>query len=266
MINYIKNILKQKKLLIAYYSIGTFLYTLLLILTFPGVKNSAKAYTQIVNSFPKALLHALGVSSGKFNFLNYLSGKYITIILPLILIFFIVSFVNSQIVGEIEDKTIGLILSLPISRFKIFISKYISGLIAILIFIIFAILLIIPVALIENFKYSQMDIYLISVLTFVFGLSILSFSFFISSIFSNRGKSTMVISSVVFIMYVFNVVYSLSSSLKVLKYFSIFYYYNINSIIQNGSMKILYIIVFLSVFVIFLVLGIFYFLKRDIEI
>ncbi len=266
MINYIKNILKQKTLLITYYSIGTFLYALLLILTFPGVKNSSKAYTQIVNSFPKALLHALGVSSGKFNFLNYLSGKYLTIILPLILIFFIVSFVNSQIVGQIEDKTIGLILSLPISRFKIFLSKYISGLIAILIFIIFAVILIIPIASIENFKYSQIDIYLISVLTFVFGLSILSFSFFISSIFANRGKSTMVISAVVFIMYVFNVVYSLSSSLKVLKYFSIFYYYNINSIIQNGNIKTSSVIVFISMFVIFILPGIFIFLKRDIEL
>ncbi len=266
MINYIKNILKQKRLFILYYSVGTFLYVLLLVLTFPTIQSNSKAYTQIVNSLPKTFLRAFGVSQNNLTLLNYLSGKYTVIMLPLIMIFLIVSFSNSEVAGQIENKTIGLVLSLPISRFKIFISKYISGLIGILVFIIFGVILIIPLASIENFKYSVLDIYLISILTFIFGLSILSFSFFISSFFSNKGKSTMLISSVIFIMYVFNVVYSLSSNLKLLKYFSIFYYYNINNIIQNNSIKISSIIVFSLIFIVFLLFGLFIFLKRDIEL
>ncbi|MCL4392707.1 ABC transporter permease subunit [Patescibacteria group bacterium] len=240
---------------------------LLLITTFPSFLSQSKSYSKILTSIPKVMLKAFGISAqNKFTLLTYLGGKYIDLLLPLILIFFIVSFVNSQIVGQIEDKTIGLVLSLPISRLKIFISKYISGIIALIIFIIFAVISIIPLASIENFKYSTIDIYLISILTFIFGISILSFSFFISSLFSSRGKSTMVISSTIFVMYVFNVVYSLSSSLKSLKYFSIFYYYNINYIFQNNNIDISYIIVFSFVFVIFFLLGLFVFRKRDIDI
>ncbi|MHB8443501.1 MAG: ABC transporter permease subunit [Patescibacteria group bacterium] len=259
--------MKQKRLFIMYYSLGTFLYTLLLVTTFPSVLNQSKSYNKILTSLPKVMLKAFGISAqNKLTLLTYLGGKYIDLFLPIILIFFIVSFCNSQIVGPIEDKTIGLVLSMPISRFKIFISKYISGIIALIIFIIFAVILIIPLASIENFKYSTLDIYLISILTFIFGISILSFSFFISSLFSSRGKSTMIIASTIFVMYVFNVVYSLSSSLKLLKYFSIFYYYNINYIFQNSNIKISSFIVFISVFIVFLLLGIFVFLKRDIEI
>ena len=267
MINYIKNILKHRRLSILYYSIGTFLYMLLLVIIFPTLKIQSKAYNKILTSLPKTMLTAFGISSQtKLTFLNYLSGKYTGILLPLILIFFIVSFSNSQIAGQIEDKTIGLVLSLPISRLKIFISKYISGVIAIIIFIIFTVIFIIPLASMENFKDSSMDVYLMSILTFLFGLSILSISFFISSIFSNKGKSTMILSSVIFIMYILNVVSVIASNLKVLKYFSFFYYYNINNIIQNNSIKISSLVVFSLTFVVFLLLGLFVFLKRDIEI
>ncbi len=267
MMSFIQNILKEKKMLIIYYSIGTFLYLLLLAVTFPALQSQSKAYNQLLASLPKVMLKAFGIASnGQLTFLNYLSGKYTGLILPLIIIFFIVSFSNSQLVGQIEDSTIGLILSLPISRIKIYVSKYISGIISIIIFIFFSIFLIIPLATIENLKYSILDIYLLIILTLFFSLSILSLSFFISSIFSTKSASNTLLSFIISIMYVFNIAPSLSSNLENLKYFSLFYYYNVNNILQYNNIKSLSIIIFSLIFIIFFLLGLFIFNRRDIQI
>ena len=267
MINYLEKILEKRKETIFLYSLSLFLLIILYVSIYPSLSKESHVYIKLIKSLPPVLLNSFGISN-LFNFtlLNFLSTEYLSLFLLVILLFFTISYASSQISAEIENKTIGIILSLPISRIKIYLSKYLVGVIGIIIVTIFSVLTIIPVAFIANIKVSSQDVYLISIVVLLFSLSSLSIGFFVSSLFSHKGTSDMVSAVLFILMYVINIISSVNVHLKSIRYISIFYYYNISDILKYNYINNLSIKVFLAVFIFFSILGMFIFYKRDIEL
>ena len=267
MVNYIEKIIEKRKTSIFWYSISLLLLIILYVSLYPSLSKSSGVYIKLIKSMPSAFKSAFGFSNLlNFTLLNFLSTEYLSLLFLVILIFFTISFASSQISGEIENKTIGVILSLPLSRIKIYLSKYIVGVIGIIILSIFGVISIVPVAVIMNIKVSSESVYLISLIAFLFSLATLSIGFCISSIFSKKGLSNTISVIIFLIMYIANIRSSVDIHLKFLRYISFFYYYNVNNIITHNHISYLSVSVFLDVFIFFSLLGMFIFYKRDIEL
>ena len=196
---------------------------------------------------------------------SYLATEMFSFIFPIILVALVVGIGSAAIAGEVERGTIEFLLSQPISRTKLFFSRYLAGASMLAGFTAILIFSIIPLSKLYYTDISFSNVARFWLVGFLFGLAILSLSFLASSIFSDSGKPNFVVTSIIVVMYVLNILASLKPSLDKLKYFSFFHYYDPPSTLGNGALLAPSMLwVFLGVSVVSTILAVWWFNRRDI--
>ncbi|MCX6809992.1 MAG: ABC transporter permease subunit [Candidatus Berkelbacteria bacterium] len=267
MIAIIKRALRDRFIPFISYSIGGIVLVWMYIALLPSVQQSQVQLQDVMKAMPEGLMKALGVSGVNLASLEaLLAMKQYNMIWPLLMIFFIVSFAGGMIAGEVENRTIEIVLSSAKSRAKIFFSKYLSGIIYLILFVVATTLCAIPMAKLYGYEYAAPNYYTLMYLSLCFGLAVYGLSILFSSLFSSRGK-VYGISGILFVaMYVLFILVSLKDSLKNLQYISFFYYYNINDALIHNKIDGLSVFVFLSIGLIASLLALIIFLDRDFAV
>ncbi len=234
---------------------------------FPSFSKTGEQMLDYMKSFPEGLMKAFGMTDLASMFLNienFLATEQFSIIWPLMLIFLVSAFAGASLSGEIEKGTIEYLLAKPISRLKLFFSRYFAGAAALMIFCIFSILTIAPLSKIYNVATVFKNHLIFGILALLFGMCIFSLTAFFSAIFSERSKTYMFSGGILICMYVFNILASLKDNLDFLKYFSFFHYYNVNQALTQGRIETLSWLVFLLSSALCAILAAYFFKKRDI--
>lgn len=233
---------------------------------FPTIQDQADKFNELFSSYPEALLKAFGIENTDVfgSYLNFLGVEHFSLIWPIIVIILMITYASSAISGEIEDGTIEILLSQPISRTKVFLAKYLAGLIILILFVALTNLAIIPIAGAYDIEISNKSILMVSVIGALFGAAIYSLTFLLSSIFSVRSQPTFITTGLILAMYVVNILASLKESAEDLKYVSYFYYYDYQKALIDSQIEPLYLWVFIGSIIIFTVAGWLCFLRRDI--
>ena len=262
----IKTVRKNLLTLIIYTTICT-AFVWMYVALFPSIFKERDKLAEAFEAYPEGLLQAFNIEIETFtsSLEGFMAAEYFSIIWPIILLILILSFASSAIAGEIEKGTIEILLSQPISRVKIFLAKYLSGLIIIGAFIVLSTFSVIPFALLHNVEYQIQNYVTISILGFLFAFSIFGLCIMISSLSSSRGKPLAITGGVLIIMYALNLFSALQESLNNLKYASFFHYFDFNDALVNNQIDILNISVFLVVGVVTAAIGLVVFFKRDIS-
>ena len=256
--------LKDKKIFLLSFVLGGIGMAWMYAALFPTIGKLSESYSEIIKSFPEAFLKAFGIDEGLFTgFESYMSTEHFGFVWPIMLIFLISSFAGTAVSREIEKGTIEILLALPISRVKIFFGKYLSGIAALCIFVVFSVLAIIPMAEAYNIDYNVSHFLTMSLLGLIFGWAILGLSMLFSAIFSDKSKVYMATGGIMIGMYVIRIVSILSDKFDKLKYFSFFHYYNAPDALSKNSIAPETFIVFISVAVITTILAAVWFSKRD---
>lgn len=267
MMSLIKTSLRQKRLAIAAYCLGGVAMIWLYVAIYPSMAAQIDTYNELVKSMPASMMKVFGADKlGLTNFEGLIGTKMYGFIWPLMLLFLAVSLAGSMIAGEIERTNIGLWLSAPISRLKIYWSKYLAGAIGIIIFLIFSVLAVLPITAAYNVDVSLRDILLLMMVGGLFGLAVFGLTLVFSSLFSEKSKVYGLVSAILVIMYVLNLIAGLNDKLVDLKYASFFYYYNVNDILTGGPIMTASLVVFGVVAIGGACLGAWIFNKRDIAI
>ena len=263
----IKKELKERKLsLIIYILVALFLTWIYLVL-FPTVRDQAQSLNKLVETYPEALKKAFKLEGGGFNTIeSFLSYELFSLMWPLLAIFLALSRAGNAVAGEIERGTIGTLLAQPLSRTKIFMSKYYSGLISIGAFIVASILSPIPMAMAYGYPVHPKNFVLTAVLCGIFATAILSIGFLCSAIVSDRSKVYGIVGGTIFLMYVLNVISGIKPSLDKIKYFSIFHYFDATSVLNYAHLSLGTCLLFVSVSIIGVIGGLIAFNKRDVSI
>lgn len=228
----------------------------------PSLSSQMKALNDLMVSLPPAFLKAFNIE-GQLNggFESILVTKQFGATLPLLLVILTTSLAAEAISDEIDKGTIQMYLTLPISRAKYYISRYISGIFFILVFSLLSVLIAVPISWIFNLEASISHYITYTISTFLLGMTLFSIGYLVSS-FSSDSKKVVLISIVVFIFsYIFNVISGLTTELTNLKYFSLIYYFGPSVNIVEYSIPI-----FIGISVICFLLGLKIFEKRDISI
>lgn len=244
----IKRIFKDRFVSMISYSIGGILLVLLYVAMLPSIQESQAQLQEVLKTMPESLMKALGATGIDMGSLEaLLAMKQYNMIWPMLLMFFQISFAASLVSGEVENRTIEIVLSSAKSRLKIFAAKYLAGAIYSIIFVITTTLCAIPLAEIFGYEYLAANYFTLMYLSLALAFAVYGISMLLSTIFSSKGK-VYAISGLLYVgMYVLFILTTLKESLESLKYFSFFYYYNINDALISNKIDTIAILVFIAV-------------------
>ncbi len=267
MLSLIWRTIKDRKVSLIAYSLGAAIFMEMYVAMFPFFADKQVEFDKLLQAYPKEVFQAMGMDLADFtlaNFESFLGVEHFSLVWPIMVIIFVIAFGGAQIAGEIEKGTIETVLAQPISRLKIFLGKYLAGVISLVAFCAVSVFSVIPLAALHGVDYRLENYWTMSILGFLFALAIFSISMLAASIFSEKGKSNFTIGGIILAMYVINVISSFKESLKDLKYLSFFYYYDYAAAIMHNKIDGLTIWVFLGVSVVATILGALWFMRRDV--
>ncbi len=263
----ILRLLKDRRISIMVYSVSGILLLWMYIAMFPGIRDSAEQFNEVLQNYPKEFFKVFNIEELNFAQIeNFLAVEHFSIVWPLLVIFLSISFATLSIATGIERGTIELVLAQPISRLKLFTGRYIAGLIALVIFAVCSIFAVAPLSELHSVEYRFSHFLNVALLSFLFGWAVYSVAFLFSALFSERSKSFMGTGILLILMYVLNIIANLKDNLNDLKYGSFFYYYKYNAALVKGELDTTSILVFAGVIIAFTLAAAWWFRRRDIAV
>lgn len=267
MIALIFKTINRNRRTILIYLIISLLFLLMYTSLFPSIQKDADKMAELFNSYPEAMRKAFNINDNLFSvFENYLGAEHYSLLWPIMVILLAVTNGAGAIAGEIEKRTIELLLSLPLSRTKVFFAKYISGFILITTFVVLSVLSIVPVGILFGVDINIGANIAVMIIGLLFSIAIYSITFMFSSIFSSRGMVASLAGGIMIIMYALNIFASLQESVKSVRYLSFFYYYDYSKALSDSQIGLSSTIVFLSTIAITTAIGWYVFRKRDLSV
>jgi len=257
--------LKDRKWTIIIYCLAVVLFLWMYIALFPSIVESFDSLKGYLANFPEGIMKAFGIDAESFvTFEGYIGSEQFTFIWPIMIIALSTSLSGQLLAGEVEKGTAEFLLAQPLSRIKLFFSKYLAGIIGIAIFVFVSILSVFPWVRIYNIVVKSDNFWILSLLGFSFALAVYSLSILFSAIFSEKGKANFAPVGILILMYVINMISSIQPNLEKIKYVSFFYYFNPSNALIHGNIDPLAWVVFLGSFLVFTSLAVYLFNKKDI--
>lgn len=269
MLSLILRTIKTKKNSILAYSLTGMFFMWMYVSIFPTFEKEQESFSELIEKLPAGIMEAFGISVEVFSDLSlesFLSTEQFSLIWPIMAIALMISFGGISIAGEIEKKTIDILLSQPVSRLRLFVSRYISAFIGYIAFIIVSVYSVIPFAQLYGIDYQLTHYNTLTVLALFFGLAVFSMSMLASSIFSEKGKSNLIVAGIIIVMYAVRIVALMIESLENLKYTSLFYYFDTTKALHGNELNLLSLYAFSIVIIACTSLAAFIFNKRDISV
>ena len=242
--------------------IGIFL---IVFLVYPSIINSGniKMIDEMMKMFSEEILKAFNMDiSSMDSAFGWLKSE--GFVFALLIIGCYSGILGSNILlKEENDKTIEYLNSLPIRRNDIIYSKVLSGLIyIILMVIIFGIFNYIGLSLSGNFDKKQ---FILLSITPLFSSIVIYFICMFLSTFMNKTKKMLGLSlGIVLISYVLQTLSTMAEETEFLKYFSVFTLSDIRNVIVDISINPLMIIISFGLSIVFLVLTIINYNKKEL--
>ncbi len=260
--------LKDKRFQLLIISASALGFLEMYIALFPTLQKQASQMAKLLQEYPDTMLKAFNIDKSSLTFERlgqFLAMEQFSFVWPILAIVLVVSFANYAFAGEKERGTIELLLSQPISRIKLFVARYLTGLIAIAVFCLISILAIFPFTKLHSISIQTNGVLLLLIISFLFAWAIYGIAFLASVIFSEKSKATFAVGGILILSYVLNIVANLKDSLHLLKYFSVFYYYNPTQAIDKTDLLNGALLVFIAIIAFTFCIGIFWFNKQDIS-
>ena len=242
--------------------IGLFL---VVFLVYPSIINSAniKMIDEMMKIFPEEMLKAFNMDLSSINSaFGWLKTEGFVFVL-------LITGIYSGILGsnillkEESDKTIEYLNSVPVTRKSIVFNKIFCGLFyIILMIVIIGIFNFIGLSLSGGF---DKKLYILLSITPLFSsLVIFAICLFLST-FTHKTKKTFGISlGIVFVSYFLNIISEIAESTEFLKYISIFTLADIRNVISNVSINPLLVILSTGITILFMILTMIHYEKKEL--
>ena len=259
--------IKDRKISIIVYSGTAALLLWMYVALFPSFKEQAEALIQTFESFPKAFFQAFGIEDLDMSTIEkFLAMEHFSIVWPIMSIFLLVSLAGRSLAGQVEQGTVEILLTRPVSRLKIFTAKYLVGMFSLFVFTIFSVFFIVPFGAMHGVDYVFKNFASVALISLLFGWSVFSMAMFFSAVFSERSRAYMATGGILLVMYILNIAAAIKENLVNLKYLSFFHYYDYNDALIRSKLDTAGMLVFIGTAVIFSAAGALWFHKRDIAV
>ena len=246
-----------------WFSLGMILIGIYVTAVWPSFKDSSEQIDQILKSFPDAITAFIGDTS-MTTIEGFMNIEIFEFFAPIIIAVYAITKGADSIAQEEETHTLDQLLSLPISRISILLQKSFALITGIFV-VCFSLWLGLQIGgIIMNYSIPQWNILSAIFSLYIFGITMAFLSIFLSSSTGKRGLSAGISAAIILSSYLINSLGKIIDSIEQVRFISIFYYYNGNSVIVNG-IKSNHILIMFCVSIIFLIVGILIFNRRDIR-
>jgi len=261
----LKASLQLRRVSLFWYSIGLAAYGWMIIAFYPLVLENVDYAQMVEQLFSEELLAAFGGAGLEFTTLGgFLGIEYLSLIWVFIVAAAVITFAAGELGGAVEDGTMELTLSQPVSRSSVALTRYLGMVIyaAVLNFVTVATIYL------PGFLHD-VDVPLDSMaLLFVAGLlvtlAIGSLAFMISAMSSGRGRTVAITLGAMIAMYLADLLGNLSDKAEWLVNYSMFHYWKPSEVIDKVTLASESWLVFAVATVVFFAVGMYSFLKRDV--
>lgn len=259
--------LKQKRWSILTYCLLAVGFLVMYMSVFPTIQAQAQNFNKLLQSYPKAFMKAFDVNASAFSTLGgYLAVEAYGVIWQILVILLGTSFAGNALAGEVESGTLALTLSMPISRVRVYLARYLAGLTILALFVTSSMFLLIPLAALRHDNISSVAILKLGLNGWLWGVAIYSFGYMISALFEERSHVYQAVGGVVLGMYALNIFSGLLPRLDKSKYVSIFHYYSASTVLVNSRLDSLALVVLTLTSLLTCSVGLILFSRRDISI
>lgn len=259
--------IKDRRISLAIYSLAGIALLWVYVMLFPSVQAQAEVFSELMKSYPEGLLRAFGIEDGftLSTLESFLAVRHFNFIWPIIVIFLLVPLAAGGIAGEVERGTSEIMLARPVSRKNIFLGRYLAGVFTLVVFTVFSIFSIVPLSEFHGVDYAMKGYVSVSIVGFLFGITVFSIAMLFSAISSERSRVYMATGGMLITMYVLNIISALKDDLGSLKYLSFFHYYDPVQALVHNSIGGVAVLVFIVISVACAIAGAILFSKRDIK-
>ncbi|MEK7447437.1 MAG: ABC transporter permease subunit [Patescibacteria group bacterium] len=262
----IKKTLKQNWKPLFWYGVSLFSYTWIIVSIYPSIAKTS-GYEEVLKNFPKEMLTIFGIDADfNMNFASYAGGEYLSLMFPLILGAYIASFATRFITKEIESGQISNLLSQPISRVSIYLSRVVAFIMGVCLLVVLTFIPMPLLSRIYDYTIGWSGIYKVTFMSILFALAYGGISFLFSALFSDRGKSLGISLGFFIISYLVYVLGSINKTIKNYDWLSIFKYYRPVDALKDKAIDQGDVFILLAVFIVATILGLLWFRKRDISV
>lgn len=215
------------------YGVGLAAWTLMLTAIFPSFKNMS-GLNELIERYPENIYKLFGGAELDFtDFDNFITVEFLGLMIVIIVGAFVFTFARSIVAGELKEGTLELLLAQPVERWRVVVSKgavMLAGIVGLVLVVIVSVF-VFGSAFKVGVSYSGYLAYWpLGVCLFV---AIGGYTTLLSILNPRRGVMAAVAVTLAF--YLMNFVAETVGFLKVVKYFSIFHYYNPGEVLGSGS-------------------------------
>lgn len=218
----------------AWYSVGLFVYAVMILSLFPSVFRDNAAMRQLIATYPQGMMRAFGVTDIT-TFAGFVGGEFLNFMWPLIASVFTIVTGAALIGQEVERGTVELWLSVPESRTRLLLAKLLAFAIALGSLMLATVAAILLGAAYAGERLAVSGVVGMALTLFALVWAVGGYAAFFSAFASDRGKPAGVAAGLTLLLYLIWVIGGLSARWSWLKRFSIFSAYKPQQALANGE-------------------------------
>ncbi len=257
--------LELRRASLVWYAIGLTAYGWMMVAFYPIIETNIDYQAMIEQVFTPEMMAAFGGAGIEFSTLGgFMAIEYLTLIWVFIIAAAVITFIAGALGGAVEDGTMEVTLSQPVSRSTVALTSYLgmATYSAILSFVTVATIYL-P-GFLHDVDVPLDAMALLFVVGTLMSLAIGGLAFFISAVSSGKGRTIGITLGVLVAMYLADVLGNLSDKAEWLVDFSLFNYWEPNRIVDDLEVAAATWIVFGIAALVFFVAGMIAFQKRDV--
>lgn len=205
------------------FCIGLALLAFFVVFIYPSVSDaSGGLFSGLDDQMADALLGNLALANSPAGYLNVQLIPF----QPLFIAVFIIIVTSAAVAGEDDGKTLGVLLTRPVPRWRILVEKAAAVTLATLVIIGALAAGAVIGAIIADVDISYVDLALAILMTVPFAVFLLGFGLFCSAVFSGRLVASLIATGLVVFSYMFNSSTEFVTNLETYNRFLPFYYYS----------------------------------------
>jgi len=257
--------LQLRRTSLIWYAIGLTAYGWMMVAFFPLIETNIDYQAMIEQVFTEEMMAAFGGVGVEFSTLGgFMAIEYLTLIWVFIVGAAVITFVAGALGGAVEDGTMEVTLSQPVSRTTVALTSYLGmATYAVILNFVTVATIYLP-GLLHDVDVPLDSMALLFVVGSLVTLAIGGFAFLVSAASSGKGRTIAITLGVMVAMYLADVLGNLTDKAEWLIDFSLFNYSEPNRIIDNLDVPASTWLVFGIAAAVTFAAGMYVFQKRDV--
>lgn len=256
--------LTLRRVSLVWYALGLIAYGWMIVAFFPLIEQNPGYSEMAEEMLSEELMAIFGGGDLQFNTIGgFLGIEYLGLIWVFIVGAAVITFAAGALAGAVEDGTMELTLSQPVSRAKVALTRYLAMAVYAMSLCLVTVLSIYLTSFLHDVEVGLDSMVLLFVVCMLLALAIGGLAFLISSLTTGRGRTIGATLGVMVTMYLADLLGNLNDDYSWLSSISLFHYWKPNEVIDDLTVAPETWLVFGVAALLFFAAGMYGFQKRD---